>query len=320
MEIKFSVNCQAVNAVCTTLESEGIEFNRIANIFTCTEIDHDLVDFLRNDNTIRLKDVVEKPQAESKEIYHEKFPILVDLVNAGMHVYMHGPAGTGKSHIAKQVAEFLGKAYIPDTTPLNEYSLIGFVDANGVFHETPFYKACKYGGLYAPDELDGMPASAGLVYNQSLANGCMTFANGELVYLHKDFVFMASGNTVGNGMSADGYIRNTLDPATLDRFFDVRIDYSEELELMMADGNKELVEFAHELRKAFGKCHLNHIVSYRALKRAATLINMGWDTKDVLAYSFKLDADHVGNNNLQQVYWKMDLYGNKYQSAFGEMV
>lgn len=317
--MKFSVNCLSVKAVELTLESEGIEFTRVSNIFSCEVIDDGIVEFFRNDERIRLKDVNEEIEIESKEIYHEKFSMLCDLIAAGQHVYMHGPAGTGKSHIAKQVAEFTGRTYIPDTTPLNEFSLIGFVDANGVYHETPFYKACKYGGLYAPDELDGMPSSAGLVYNQSLANGCMTFANGELVYLHKDFVFMGSGNTVGNGLN-EVYIRQALDPATLDRFFDVAIDYCEELEMLMANQDRKLVEFAHELRSAFTKCHLQHIVSYRALSRAATLTKMGWDVKDIIRYAFKLDDAHVGKDNLQQVYWKMGLYNNKYQSAFGEIL
>ena len=76
--------------------------------------------------------------------YHE-FETILKLVAADIPVFLTGPAGCGKNVICKQIAEALGKEFYFSNAVTQEYKITGFIDANGKYQETQFYKAFTQG-------------------------------------------------------------------------------------------------------------------------------------------------------------------------------
>ena len=88
------------------------------------------------------------------DVTHEKFEEIVNILQMNEPVLLVGPAGTGKNHLVQQVAEFLGLDFYYTSSVTMEHKMMGFIDANGVYHETAFYKAAVNGGVLMMDELD----------------------------------------------------------------------------------------------------------------------------------------------------------------------
>lgn len=82
-------------------------------------------------------------------VVHEKFDEVLAIVKKDIPVYLTGKAGTGKNVICKQIAECLGLDFYFTNAVTQEYKLTGFIDANGNYQETQFYKAFTKGGLFS---------------------------------------------------------------------------------------------------------------------------------------------------------------------------
>jgi adenosyl cobinamide kinase/adenosyl cobinamide phosphate guanylyltransferase len=202
-----------------------------------------------------------------EELVHSKFADILGLLADGESVYLHGPAGTGKSKLAEQLAKALKLDFYPASTLTQEFKISGFTDGNGLYHDTGFYKAYVYGGVYFLDEMDSCVAEVLVGINGALANGYYDFPDG-IKRAHKNFRVIGAGNTIGRG-GDDTYIRNVLDMSTLDRFWAVYLDYDKDIDLSVAKGDKDLVEFAHEVRRASEETGVVLIMSYRSISRIA---------------------------------------------------
>lgn len=206
---------------------------------------------------------------------HSKFETVLKFVANDEPVYLTGPAGSGKNVLCKQVAEALGLEFYFTNAVTQEYKLTGFTDANGVFHESQFYKAFVNGGLFMLDEMDASIPEVLIILNAAIANRYFDFpAPIGKVEAHKDFRVVAAGNTFGHGADNEYVGRNTLDAASLDRFAMIRIDYDERIENSVACGNTALVRFCHAFRKASAKAGLQMVVSYRAIGRMAKMLGL----------------------------------------------
>lgn len=220
----------------------------------------------------------------------------VDAFGPEFGVYLYGPAGTGKGYTCRLLAESLGLAFHSVNAVMDVCDLEGYRDANGVYHETEFYRAFKNGGLFLFDEFDGSIPEAVLRVNDALANGRMTFA-GEVVTVHPDFRLVCAGNTIGKGATSEYSARTALDLATLDRFqMRFLLDYDRRVELSIAGGCADLVQFVHDLRTAAKTAGVSAVFSYRLIKSASRLRSVlpaaeivkngvfgGWELDDVRA-------------------------------------
>ena len=74
---------------------------------------------------------------------HKSMPALLRVLGRRRHVYLWGPAGSGKSTAAKQAAEALGLdyGYISLNPQTPDSRLQGFIDANGVYRD-PVFRRC----------------------------------------------------------------------------------------------------------------------------------------------------------------------------------
>jgi cobaltochelatase CobS len=175
-----------------------------------------------------------------KGLSHSVLPKLLRVLATGKHVFLPGPAGTGKSHMARQAAQALGKPfYAVSVGPtMLESKLLGYMDAKGEFISTVFYEWTKKGGVFLLDEVDNGNPSVLNVMNAALANKFVGFPNGEMVELHQDCICLAAGNTFGTGPDRAYVGRQALDAAFLNRFvfLEVPIDEALEEQLCLATG------------------------------------------------------------------------------------
>ena len=216
--------------------------------------------------------VVDGKKFEGDGAVHEKFEQIVKFVANNEPVFLTGPAGSGKNVLCQQVAKALGLNFYFSNAVTQEYKITGFTDAMGIFHESQFYKAFKNGGLFMLDEMDASIPEVLVILNAAIANRYFDFpAPIGYVEAHPDFRVVAAGNTFGLGANYEYVGRNQLDMASLDRFAVVKIDYDRGIEMNVAQGNGELVDFADDIRKAAEKSGIRFIVSYRAIGRIAKL-------------------------------------------------
>jgi MoxR-like ATPase len=163
---------------------------------------------------------------------HYAFPLILAAVQLD-NVFISGPAGSGKTHMAEQCAEALNIPFYFTGAVASEYKLTGFIDAQGRVIRTAFREAFEHGGLFLFDEIDSSSPAALLAFNAALSNGKFDFPDGS-VKKHKDFLCIASANTWGAGASREYVGRNQLDAATLNRFALVAMDYDLGLESSIA--------------------------------------------------------------------------------------
>lgn len=235
---------------------------------------------------------VELPDVEHKftGTTHEMFDTVLKLVSLKLPVYMEGPAGTGKNVIAKQIAEGLGLEFYFTNAVTQEHKLTGFIDANGNFHETQFYKAFSQGGLFFLDEMDASIPEVLIILNAAIANGYFDFPIGK-IEAHPNFRVIAAGNTLGTGADNQYTGRYCLDRASLDRFAILKIDYSPAIEAEVCDSDSELMDYCHAFRAATAKSGIQCVFSYRSLHRIHTLEQANFDIPTILRMALIKDLD-----------------------------
>jgi len=213
-------------------------------------------------------------------IFHKDFEKICNIVANNIPLMLVGGAGAGKNYTLEQVAKGLGLTFYSTNAINQEYKLTGFIDANGIYHETEFYKAFTNGGMFFLDEIDASSPEALIILNSAIANKYFDFPIGR-VQAHKDFRVVCAGNTYGTGADMIYVGRNVLDGATLDRFVVLNFDYDEQVERQLAY-NEELYLFIKDLRDAINESNLRYIVSMRALINSTKLLEIGIDKETIL--------------------------------------
>jgi hypothetical protein len=156
------------------------------------------------------------------EPLHDMFGYVLVLAEARQPIYLFGPKGTGKSHIARQLAYYLRTDYseTPMSLGANRGDLLGRFTASS---EKPFITASfsdvyANGGVFNFEEMDASDPGMLIVLNNAMAGQSFYNSNfGERLDRSPDFIGVATANTLANG-DPSIYKREALDPATLDRW------------------------------------------------------------------------------------------------------
>jgi len=221
---------------------------------------------------------------------HYMSPLVIKSLKARCHVWLVGPAGSGKSSIASNAAAELNLPYASLSVcgQTTKTDLLGYMDAQGIYRTTCFRQAYENGGLFCLDEVDNGNANVLAIINSALSNSVCTFPD-KTVNRHKDFIVIACANTFGLG-SQGGYVgRTQIDAATLDRFFFIEIPYDEGLELHISgntdvaspvwnkDGNnvptaEEWIGMVKSIRSRVAELNAKAIISPRATLMGTSLI------------------------------------------------
>jgi hypothetical protein len=252
----------------------------------------------------------------SDRLMHFKVPLLLAAVNAAVNVMLVGPAGSGKTTAAEQVAEALDLPFYFTGAIDSAYKLTGFIDAQGRTIRTAFREAYEKGGVFLFDELDASMPSAVLAFNAALANGQMDFPDGT-VKRHPDFRAIAACNTFGRGADRSYVGRLQLDAASLDRFITLAWDYDTALEAALiglprpntapamatiapitdeasaASVSRQWHDFVTRCRTRAEAQKIRHVISPRATMNGVKLLLAGWPLAEVQESAlFKgLDSD-----------------------------
>ena len=197
-----------------------------------------------------------KTVSKTKEaLYHRQFKEVFTWMtsrNASgwpTPVWAWGGAGVGKTHMGQQIAEALKLTFYPvylgPTT--TEAKLLGFRNASlGEYIKGLCVEAFHKGGVLFLDEIDAADPSVIVAINALLSNDTYRFPDGKLYKRHKDFYVLCGANTLGKG-AQQGFKRNAMDAASLNRFAKVEIEIDEALELVLS-GNENFTKYVQRVR------------------------------------------------------------------------
>lgn len=245
-------------------------------------------------------------------VTHERFDEVLHCIANDLPVYLYGPAGSGKNVLAEQCAKALDLDYYFMNSVTDEYKIAGFIDANGIYHETEFYKAFTNGGVFFLDEVDASAPEVLVCLNAAIANRYFAFPTGA-VKAHEDFRVVAAGNTLGTGSDASYTGRLQLDAASLNRFVVIPIDYDRRIDMFNAQNDAELCDFIADYRKALKACGLAGVASYRNIAQIKALEPvMPLERALCCCLTKEMNKDDI-NTMIGRDFFKS---GNKYARAF----
>jgi cobaltochelatase CobS len=167
-------------------------------------------------------------------LVHEECPSVIESLEDGLHPYLTGSPGTGKSRMVATIAKAFGFAperthFFPVSNMDQKNSVQGFIrPTDGVFQPGPGYHAYK-GDLVFFDELDAGNGSAMNALNVLLDSPFVTFPNGETLERPEHLFIIGAGNTVGKGGDMM-FLRNQMDAATRNRWVFHHVDYDRNIE------------------------------------------------------------------------------------------
>jgi MoxR-like ATPase len=196
---------------------------------------------------------------------HQAYDEVMEVITALGKAFMVGPAGTGKSTLARQIAEDLELdfGYLPCTEGLNEAQILGRMNMAGDYIGTEFIRIFENGGIFLFDEIDAMDANVALVLNEAINTGIIAVPNRTgkpIAVRHDDCVILAAANTYGTGSDTTYVGRNQLDAAFLDRFAGgiVKIGYDRERERAIAESYK-IIPLLHAIWRVRENVEKNRI-------------------------------------------------------------
>lgn len=154
---------------------------------------------------------------------HELFGYILLLVEQGISIMLIGPAGTGKSHVAEQVANYLERPY-GETGMSAGASRGDLLGRHTISKDKPWIVAqfnAMYsgGGLFNFEEIDRADPGVLIAMNNALAGKTLfNSVDGERYPRHEEFCAIATANTFGLGANRAYTSAERLDAATIDRF------------------------------------------------------------------------------------------------------
>jgi len=152
---------------------------------------------------------------------------------AKLNLMLVGPAGSGKTMIAEQLAQLLKLPFgsVSCTMGMSESQLTGWLmpreGGNFKYTPAPFINCMQSASVFLLDEVDAADANVMIVLNSALSNGFISVPqriDEPMVKRISQSIVIAGANAL-NGGNASYSARSDLDGATKDRFYTLAVDY-----------------------------------------------------------------------------------------------
>lgn len=292
----FNALRDEVNLLTRQLDAQVVKGNELQSKLNTT---NDVLDDLRAQKQSYVKELtVKKWDGSVTKLKNKILPKVYDrvfqLASMRRNIMLFGPAGCGKTYLAKLVADSLDLKFgsVSCTAGMSEAHLLGRVvpdmtKGKNVFQGAAFLDCYENGGVFLLDELDAADPNLMLCLNTALANGYCNVPNRRSATTadrHEDFVCIGTANTTGRGANRMYVGRNQLDEATIDRFRIgcVEMDYDPNVESalipdegenkFLAPAKSETENFiARLLDKKYGllsMCrYIRHMIEQSGLRR-----------------------------------------------------
>ena len=189
------------------------------------------------------------PLGEVEGLMHEKFELVLKCVSRGMNVALVGPTGSGKSILARQVAEALGKFFSKTGQVIAPHDIMGYMRADGTYQSTPCREAIDAGGVHLFDEMDSYSPRALLAANGLVDSSSIGYFPDAPRWIDiSDTTFIAAMNTWGAGATQEYTGRAVLDASTMRRFVQIEIGYDAAIEEALAGDHTEWLDMVRKVR------------------------------------------------------------------------
>lgn len=215
------------------------------------------------------------------------------------NIWMVGPAGCGKSTMARNIAEEMDIPYLCVSCG------IGTSATEFIGYKYPTREATRFGEFYAKpsiiliDEITALDPAVAQILNAALANDEIETTTG-LVHRHPNCIIIATSNTFGFGCDRQYVANNQLDASTIDRFVGgiVEVTYSAKFESRY---DKEVVDYINTLREFVKSTGLRKVVSTRMVQAGHILkYNFYKDWKERLIVNWSDNEKNSLSDWLQQ--------------------
>ena len=248
---------------------------------------------------------------QTERVLHPEFEWVMFLLANRRHVYLHGPAGSGKTEMAIECAKSLGLDFEYQNQVILRPDVQGFVDANGTYHDTPITRAASKGKLLICDEIDGWSPNALLCLNGLLSQGFIDIPNYGRINAHPDFYVVACGNTNGLGATALFNSRNKLCESDRDRFKFVEINYDPAVEKSIVSEHTDILDFIYDLRSICKDTKITLTLGYRCIKDLADFYDYPHTEKVVESCIFK----GLKRDSVREILSRMTVQNKYYQAV-----
>ena len=331
--INAAISKQLNNVLIEDISNKSTDFILKAFNKSLDELDekekYSIIEAIKAMITPKLSMFIEKKDSSiieplrDDELFHDSYKKLKLCVTSGIIPMLVGPAGTGKSTAAEQLARDLGLKFYMANRIQNTFELVGFQNAAGVYQPTQFYDAYKNGGLFLFDEVDASSPEALVTINAAIAQREMAFpGHTGNIEMHKDFKAICAGNTFGTGSTLQYTGRNKLDAATLDRFMIIEWDYDKGLEEKIIK-DKDLLSICWALRVACPGIDKSIIISTRGIITLEKMLIANKETKAFLVKDLFRQKffENVSKANLKKIYNAIsdECKGNFFLKYIGEL-
>ncbi len=227
--------------------------------------------------------VADRKPVKVEGLAHPVLPEVIEMMEAREPLFIVGPTGSGKTHLAEQAAEVLECerfGSISCTAGMSESQIVGRAIPTGkagqfTYCDTPFLDCYEKGGLFLFDEMDAADPNVLLLINSAMSNGSMRIPGrwkNPIAVRHENFMVIAAANTFGRGADRLYNGRNALDFATMKRFTvgKLEVGYDRTLERQLwdghaASGNLDILEKMWQFRDAIEANGLEQAITTRDL-------------------------------------------------------
>lgn len=208
-------------------------------------------------------------------------------IEAGIkNIWMVGPAGCGKSTMARNVAESMELPYLCISCG------IGTSATEFIGYKYPTRETTRFSEFYAKpsiiliDEITALDPAVAQILNAALANDEIETTTG-LVHRHPKCIIIATSNTFGFGCDRQYVANNQLDASTIDRFIGgiVEVTYSAKYE---SQYDSEVVDYVNTLRTFTKEMNVRKVLSTRMIQAGHNLKYhhfMDWKKRLIINWS-----------------------------------